>query len=67
MGALRIVFSGVFRRMCPAAGDALTGSRSCQPVLRALLFKSKNVCLVMADVMKRFVPRRATLVLRRRA
>lgn len=35
-------------------------------VLRALLFEPEKICLVIADVMKKLVPRRATLSCRQR-
>lgn len=45
------------------AGNAFTVAKNCLPVLCALLFKVENVRLVVADVMKKFVPRRAHFVL----
>ena len=45
------------------AGDALTITENCEPVLGALLLKIENVSLVVTNVMKKFVPCRANLVL----
>ena len=45
------------------ANLVFTVAKNCQPVLCALLFKVENVCLVVADVMKKLVPRRANFVL----
>jgi hypothetical protein len=45
------------------AGNAFAFAKNCLPVLCALLFKVENVYLVVTDVMKKFVPRRANFVL----
>ena len=55
--------SGALRRMRRDARDSLTVAKNCQPVLGALLFEFENVRLVVADVMKKVVPRRANFVL----
>lgn len=60
---LLAAISAVLGQMRQDAGYAFTVVKNRQPVLGPLLFKVENICLVIADVTKKFLLRRANFVL----
>lgn len=60
---LLAAISAVLGQMRHDAGYAFTVVKNRQPVLGPLLFKVENICLVIADVTKKFLLRRANFVL----